>query len=57
MATTLPKDSNTSSVMQENTYQGPITNSHDKQIQNQVNANLTLLSYYIDMAVLPISST
>ena len=57
MATTLPTDSNTSSVMQENTYQGPITRSHVKQIQNQVNANLSLLSYYIDMAVLPISST
>ncbi|KAM0950048.1 hypothetical protein DsansV1_C04g0037211 [Dioscorea sansibarensis] len=57
MATTLPRDSNTSSVMQENTYQRPITNSHIKQIQNQVNANLSLLSYYIDMTVLPISST
>ena len=57
MATTLPTDGNTSSVMQENTYQGPITKSHVKQIQNMVNANLSLLSYYIDMAVLPISST
>ena len=57
MATTLPTDGNTSSVMQENIYQGSITISHDKQIQNQVNVDLSLLSYYIDMAVLPISST
>ena len=57
MATTLPTDGNASSVMQENTYQGPITRSHVKQIQNQVNANLSLLSYYINMEVLSISST
>ena len=57
MATTLPTDGNTLSVMQENIYQGPITRSHVKQIQNWVNANLSLLSCYIDMAVHPISST
>ena len=57
MATTLPTDSNTSSVMQKNIYQGSITRTQVIQIQNQVNANLSLLSYYIDMPVLPISST
>ena len=51
MATTLLTDGNTSSIMQENTHQGPITRSHVKQIKNQVNANLCLLSYYIDIAV------
>ena len=57
MATTLPTDGNTSLVMEENTHQGPITKSHVQQFQNQMNANLSLLSYYIDMAVVPISST
>ena len=57
MATTLPTDGNTSSLMQENTYQGLIAGSHVKQIQNHVNANLSLLPYYIDMTILPISST
>ena len=49
-------DGNISFDMQEKTYQGPITRSYAKQIQNQVNANLSIFSHYIDMAILPISS-
>ena len=37
--------------------QGPITRSRAKQIQNQVNANLSLLSHYINTVVFPICST
>ena len=47
-------DGNISFDMQEKTYQGQITRSYAKQIQNQVNANLSIFSHYIDMAILPI---
>ena len=47
-------DGNISFDMQEKTYQRPITRSYAKQIQNQVNANLSIFSHYIDMAILPI---
>ena len=57
MATTPPVDGNTSFGIEEETYQGLITRSHVKKIQDQVNANLSLFLYYIDMTVLPISST
>ena len=47
-------DGNISFDMQKKTYHGPITRSYGKQIQNQVNANLSIFSHYIDMAILPI---
>lgn len=37
-----PVDGNTSSGMEEKEYKGPSARSRAKQIQNQVNANLSL---------------
>lgn len=38
-------------------FQGPITRNRAKQIQNQVNANLSIISNINDAAIFPISSS